>query len=221
MNRILSSMSLAPKLLVAGLLFSALALLSGCGGELDPSDPKDAYSLFRTALFSGDADTAWTHADEQTRHYFQERYEKLQEMNDLIERYLPYTDHQIARSQSGVELLDELESGQDLFTLVFKPAEFIDDPSVSFGAEAREIQMSESGDTARVVTRGEQEFVLVLQDDDLWYVNLVESGDFLDDAFQWLSNNEDALEQTVQDLIEEERRNREEIISQLMNVDDD
>ncbi len=221
MTQIFTSKNMAPKLFIILISLSTLVLSSGCSGELDPSDPKDAYSLFRSALFSGDADVAWDRTDEQTHQYFQDRYEKLQAMNDLIERYLPYTDHQIARRQSGVELLDDLESGKDLFLLVFEPAEFIDDPAVAFGAEAREIQMSESGDTALVVTRGEQEFALVFQDDELWYVNLVESGDFLDQAFQWLSNNENALEQTVQDLIEEERRNREEIISQLMDVDDD
>lgn len=203
------------------ILIVVAAALGACNGELDPTQPEDAYSLFRQALFEGDAQVAWERTDEDSRDYFQERYDKLQEMNDLIERYLPHTDHAIARGQSGAELLEELDSGQDLFALVFEPAEFVDDDGVKFGAEAREIQMSETGDTAVVVTRGGQEFVLVQQDDELWFINLVESGDFLDQSFQWLTNNEEALEQTVQDLIEEERRNREQIISQLMDVDDD
>lgn len=211
---------LSRSIFVMLLVFSTLVLSTACSGELDPADPKDAYNIFRSALFSGDSEVAWERTDEQTRRYFEERYEKLEEMDDLIERYLPHTDHEIARGQSGAELLAELDSGRDLFAMVFQPAEFIDDPAVEFGAEAHEIQMAEHGQAAVVVTRGGQEFVMVLdEEDDQWHVNLVESGDFLDQSFQWLAQNENALVQTVEDLIAEERRVREEIISSLMTVD--
>ncbi len=205
--------------LVAMLL--TIAMTTGCSGDLDPSDPEDAYDLFRHALFDGEAQTVWERTDEQTREYFEDRYQRLQAMNDLIERYLPHTDHQIARSQSGAELVAEIDSGQDLFVRVFEPTGFLDDEAIRFGSEGQQIKMAEGGDSAVVVTRGGQEFVLVLQDDELWYINLVDSGNFLDEALKWLHDNEDALEQTVEDLIAEERQVREQIISELMDLEEE
>lgn len=199
------------------ILFSTVA----CNSELDPSDPEDAYDIFRHALFEGDGEKVWARTDEQTREYFEQRHEVLQEMNALIERYLPHTDHQIARSQSGAELLDEIESGEELFVRLFEPVEFPDNHAIRFGAEVQQIQMAEDGETAVVLTRSEQEFVIVRQDDENWYVNLAESGDFLDNTFQWLIENEDALTQTVEDLIAEERQVREQIIADLMDIDDE
>lgn len=201
-------------------MVAASLVLTACSSELDPSDPEDAYDLFRHALFDGDGEAVWERTDEQTREHFDNRFERLQEMNDLIERYLPQTDHQIARSQSGAELLDETDSGRSLFIRLFEPSEFPDDEAVRFGSEVQQIQMSEDGHSAVVITRGGQEFSLVLQDEELWYVNLVDSGDFLDEALKWFDDNEDALEQTVEDLIAEERQMREQIISELMDIDE-
>ncbi len=201
-------------------LVAALIFCVACSSELDPSNPEDAYDMFRHALFDGDGEAAWERTDDHTRQYFEHRYEVLQEMNALIERYLPHTDHQIARSQSGAELLAELESGRELFVYLHDPADFPDDPAVRFGSEVRQIQMAEDGTTAVVLTRGEQEFVLELhEEEEIWYVNLADSGDFLDQTFQWLAQNEDALEQTVEDLIDEERQMREEIIAELMDIE--
>ena len=196
-----------------------VTLMAGCSGEPDPSNPDDAYEMFRDALFDGNSQKMWQRASDETHHYFDDRYQRLVEMDELIERYLPQTDHQIARTQSGAELLDEIDSGEQLFVEMIEPGDFSDDAAVRLGSDLTELQMSEDGDSAVAVTRGEQEFVLVMQDDDEWYVNLVESGDFLDDTFQWLLQNEDALEQTVEDLIEEERQAREEIIADLMDPD--
>lgn len=206
-----------PLLLLLGI---ALALTTAaCSGELDPSEPEDAYEMFRNALLDGDGAAVWERTDEHTRLYFQERYASLQEMDDLIERYLPPVDHQLARSQSGSELLDELESPEELFTHIFQFEDMADD-AIRLGSDPRQIQLTEDETSAVVLTRTEQEFVLVLQDDEQWYVNLVESGDFVDEAFAWLDQNEDALEQTVEDLIAEEQQLRESIIADLLNRDE-
>lgn len=213
-----------PKILPARpiLLFAMLALAVGmtnvgCSSELEPSDPEDSYELFRIALLEGDGEEVWERTDDNTRQYFEDRYAALEEMDDLIERYLPPVDHQLARSQSGSELLDELESPQELFHYVFQFEAMADDDAVRLGSDPRQIQMTEDETSAVVLTRTEQEFVLVLQDDERWYVNLVESGDFVDEAFAWLDQNEDALEQTVEDLIAEERQLRETIIADLFD----
>lgn len=204
--------------LVFAVLAMAVAMMSvGCSSELEPSEPEDAYELFRIALLDGDGEEVWERTDDNTRQYFEDRYAALEEMDELIERYLPPVDHQLARSQSGAELLDELDSPEALFNHVFEFEAMADDDAVRLGSDPRQIQMAEDETSAVVLTRTEQEFVLVLQDDDLWYVNLVESGDFVDEAFAWLDQNEDALEQTVQDLIAEEQQLRETIIADLLD----
>lgn len=195
--------------------------LTGCRGDLDPERPDGSYLIFRDALFDGDGDGIWERTDDRTRTYFEDHYKRLQDMNDLIERYLPSTDHQLARRQSGVELLEEIDSGKALFLHILEPTEFADDDAVFFGSNPDEIRISEEGDSAIIATHGGQEFVLTRQDDEQWYVNLADSGSFLDEAFEWLSKNQDALEQTVEDLIAEERQVREQIIADLMGLDDD
>lgn len=205
-------------LVVTAICAMAAGWITGCSGEPDPSDPEDAYDMYRHALFEGDGEAMWERVDEETREYFEARYTQLEEMDELIERYLPATDHDIARSQSGAELLDDVDSGSELFTAVIEPGEFIEDEAVWLGADLAELRMAQDGESAVAVTRGQQQFVLVTEDDE-WYVNLVESDQILDNRFEWLDNNEDNLEQTVEDLLEEERQMREEIIADLMDVD--
>lgn len=206
-----------PLVLIFMALFSGV-FSTACSGELDPARPEDSYRLFRDALFSGDGQGLWERTDDQTRAYFDAHFERLETMNELIESFLPLTDHQLARQQSGVELLEKVDSGQELFLHIFSPAEFPKDPAVEFGSQVQEIQMAEDGKSALIVTRGGQEFILTLQSDELWYINLAESGPVLDQAFQWLTDNQAALEQTVEDLIAEERQVREQIIAELMGL---
>lgn len=195
-----------------------LAVVSwSCSGELDPSDPEDAYEIFRDALLEGDGQTVWERSDEDTRQFVDDRFDSLREMDELIERYLPATDHQLARSQTGAELLDELDSPEELFVRVFESNALPDDEAMYVGSAPEQIQMAEDEESAVILTRGQQEFVLVLEEDDLWYVNLVDSGEFLPNAFAWIDENEQNLEQTVQDLIAEERQAREEIIADLLD----
>lgn len=212
------------KRLASNLLFSLLALTLvlgafGCSSELEPTDPGDAYTIFRDALFAQQADAVWDRLDPETHAYFQERYEKLVQMNQLIESYLPQTDHRLARSQSGAELLESVSDGRELFDHVFTNATMPDDDAIVFGSGVSEIRVSEDGESALVVTRGAQEFVMVQAEDEQWHVNLVSSGDFLDTSFGWLTANEEALSQTVEDLIDEERQKREAIIADLMKLD--
>ncbi len=205
------------------LIFLVVAplLLPACRGERDPERPSDAYLLFRDALFDGDAKGVWARTDERTRAHLDEHYARLVEMNEMIERYLPATDHQLARNQAGVVLLDRVSSGEELFLHLFDTTEFpADDQAVFHGSRVQEIQMAEDGDSAIILTRGENEFLLVRQEDEEWYVNLVDSGDFLNPVFAWLENNFEALEQTVEDLIAEELRVRERIIAELMGIEE-
>ncbi len=217
-HRDLTAPSARPSLTATAiLLVIAIVFGAACSSELDPSDPEDAFELFRIALLEGDGDGVWERTDETTRQYFLDRHASLEHMDELIERYLPSVDHQLARSRSGAELLDELDSPEDLFDHVFQFEAMADNDAVRLGSDPRQIQMNEEETSAVILTRTEQEFVLVLQDDEQWYVNLVDSGDFVDEAFAWLEQNADALAQTVEDLIEEEQQHRESIIADLLN----
>lgn len=192
--------------------------LIGCKSELDPARADDAYVLFRDALFAGDAEGVWLRSDKATHDHFQHRYTQLVQMDNLIESYLPQTDHRLARRQSGVELVDSVSDGHSLFLRVFDISNFPQDDAILFGSEVGEIQMSEDGNSAAIITRGEQQFMMVKAGDGQWYVSLLESGEVLSGAFAWLDKNEAALEQTVEDLIAEERKKREAIIAELMNI---
>jgi hypothetical protein len=207
---------LAPLIILASIVLTGF--MTGCSGELDPTRPGDAYTLFRDALFAGDGDAVWARSDKATHDHFEQRYQQLVQMDRLIESYLPQTDHRLARRQSGVELVEKVSDGKTLFLKVFDTSALPKEEAVLFGSDGREIRMSEDGNTALVITRGEQQFTLAKASDGQWYVNLVESGDVLSTVFAWLDKNEAALEQTVEDLIAEERKKREAIIAELMNL---
>jgi hypothetical protein len=195
---------------------------ASCGGELDPSEPEGAYYIFRDALLEGDVETVWERSDEETHQYFEERYERLVEMDEMIERYLPQTDHRIARQQSGTVLLDEIDGGKALFLKVFEPEGLPDEEAIRIGTDVKELKLAEDDSAAKVVTRAGQEYVLTHQDDtDQWHVMLVRSTETVEAALGWLESNQSALQQTVEDLIAEERQRRETIIADLMDIKDE
>jgi lipopolysaccharide export LptBFGC system permease protein LptF len=198
-----------------------VALAVGCGDELDPTEPEGAYYIFRNALLKGDAETVWKRTDDTTKAYFQQRYEQLEEMDETIERYLPQTDHKIARKQSGTILLDEVDGGKGLFMKVFQPKNLPDEQAIKVGSDIDELKVAEDDSAAKVVTRAGQEYVLKAdKTTEEWHVMLVRSSDKVDGAFGWLEANESALQQTVEDLIAEEREKREAIIAELMNKEE-
>ncbi len=196
-------------------LLLSIGALTACSGELDPQDPEEAYELFRTALFEGDPQGVWQRSDDQTRDYFEDRYRALVEMDELIERYLPATDHQLARAQSGAELTDHIDDGHQLFVHLFDGASMAQEEAIRFGSNAAQVQMAEDGETARLITRSDQQFDLIRHDEE-WYINFIDSDAFDDRAMAWLDSNEEALTQTVEDLIDDERREREAIITDLL-----
>lgn len=201
-----------------------VALAVGCGDELDPTEPEGAYYIFRDALLKGDAETVWKRTDQTTKAYFQQRYEQLEEMDATIERYLPQTDHKIARKQSGTILLDQVDDGKELFMKVFQPEnlpKLSNKQAVKVGSDIDELKVAEDDSAAKVVTRAGQEYVLTPdKKTEEWHVMLVRSSDKVDASFGWLETNQSALQKTVEDLIAEEREKREAIIAELMNKKD-
>lgn len=197
----------------------ALAFMAGCAAELDPAKPDGAYHLFRDAVLQGDAEAVWENTDEKTHRYFQEQFEYLVEMDEMIARYLPQTDHRIARSQSGAVLLKEVQDGKGLFLKVFQPDKIPDEEAIRIGSDIDELIIAKDDSGAKVVTRAGQEYVLTRDAEaKRWYVRLPTS---VESSMQWLGQNRSAMQQTVEDLIAEERDRREAIIAELMQLKTD
>lgn len=195
-----------------------VAFANGCSSELDPADPEGAYYIFRDALLEEDPQTVWERTDEETHAYYQARYNDLVEMDETIDRYLPQTDHKIARQQSGTVLLDEVDDGKSLFLKTFAPSELPEEEAIKVGSDIDELKLAEDKSSAKVITRAGQEYVFSRDENsDEWHVMLVRSTDIVEKSFAWLENNRSALQQTVEDLIAEEREKREAIIAELLN----
>ena len=192
----------------------------GCSGALDPTDPGEAYLLFRKAMVEDDVDKMWKRSSQSTRDYFDQRHQQLVQMQQKIEKFLPQTDHNLARKQSGTELLDELDGGRDLFERVVNPGRVAMNEARRIGSRVQEIRRSKDGDKAQVQTRSGRTYRLVREGENgEWYVSLVDSVGSVDKSFAWLDGNMEALTKTVNDLIEEEKEKREEIIAELMDVE--
>lgn len=205
-------------LLIIALMASSVAF--GCNSEHDSSEPEGAYYTFRDAVLNDDAQAAWERVDQGTREYYAERYEQLEEMEETIEQYLPQTDHRIAREQSGAELLDEVDDGEELFEKTFAPSDLPEDEAIEVGTDIDELKLAEDESSAKVITRAGQEYLLTRDEEtDEWHIMLSESTEAVDESFAWLDKNRKALRKTVEDLMAEEREKREAIIAELMGKD--
>ncbi|MEZ4462367.1 MAG: hypothetical protein R3E66_22110 [bacterium] len=205
------------------LLMLALStlLLSACGDKLDPSDPEGAFNLFKTAMLNGDRDTMWEHMAPSSREYFDAQLKRLHAMDEKIARYLPPTDHKLARTQAGSILTDSMTTGRQLFDKVVTPSGLPKDEKYLVGLTVEEIKVSEDEKTAAILTRGKQKVLLQYDEkNDRWDVMFVESFEPLKTAMKWMDANENALNQTIDDLLSEERRKRETILAELMGFED-
>jgi len=195
-------------------------LVAGCGKKLDPSVPEGAFNLFWQAMLDGEGEVMWDHMAPSSHQYFDDQLTRLKSMDEKIGRYLPPTDHRLARNQAGSILTDELADGRALFLKIFSPQEIPKDEAVLVGMHVEQITMSEDKKSGAVLTRGGQQILLQYDSQaDRWNIMFVESFEELGKALGWLDFNESALDQTIEDLIAEERRKREAMISELMGYE--
>ncbi len=201
-------------------LFVSVAVCAtavGCGPSEDPANPAGGYNLFRKGLLQTDSELVWERLDQRSREYFQRRYDQLVSMDRKIEQYMPPTDHRLARKQSGTVLLEEIEGPKGLFERVIDLKNLKASRATELGSLVGGVKVQKDKQTAIIETRGGRTYRMVRQDDE-WYVNLVDSVPAVDKSFEWLDKNREALAQTVNDRIEDEKERREEIIAQLFDV---
>lgn len=195
-------------------------VVTGCSDKLDPSDPEGAYNLFKTAMLAGDKETMWNHMAPSSQKFFDAQLERLKGMDEKIGRYLPPTDHKLARTQAGSILTEEMTTGRQLFEKVVTPNNLPKDEKYLVGLAVEEINISEDEKTAAIMTRGKQKVLLQYDEKgEKWDVMFVESFEPLKDAMKWLDQNESALDSTIDDLLSEERRKREAILAELMGFE--
>lgn len=211
-------------LLLLALLFVA-PLSTGCGENLDPTTPVGAYNEYRNALFAGDAEKVWARLAPSTHEYFDEQHARLVKMDETIVRYLPATDHKLAREQAGSILTDDIKNGKGFFMKVFDPASVPEDEAYRVGMDVDTEAIAEDGDTAKITTRGGQTYILTKgegaeEGSEEWFVMLVRSNEAVGKRLGWLDSNETALQKTVEDLIDEEKKKREALIARLMDVEE-
>ena len=137
-------------------------------------------------------------------------------MDVQIARYLPPTDHKLARRQAGSVLTDDVQDGHGLFLKVFTPANMKITEAHRIGSVVSEIQVTEDEKFAKLKTEAGTEYRLEKMQDETWKVVVVGDNSPFQSAMGWLNSNEEALEQTVTDLIEEETKHREAIIAELI-----
>jgi hypothetical protein len=174
--------------------------------------------MFQRALADGDTSAMWNRLDAQTRDYFADRYRDLVAMDAKIRRYLPATDHEVARNQSGTALLNEIDGGEELFEKVARPDRVAMTPGRRVGARVESITVSEDEKSAVIETLAGQTFRMTKGEEGEWYVNFVASNDAIHQNFAWLRNNNEALDETVDHLVERERERRERVIADLFDV---
>ncbi len=195
-----------------------LTLAMGCAENLDPKDPEGAYNLYVKALWAKDAAAVWDRSAPTTHQYFTDKYNILVKMDATIGRYLPPTDHRIAREQAGSILTSKVQDGRGLFLEVFQPGRLKLAEKHVVGAVVDQIKISEDETAAELRTLGGDVFFLAKGANEEWFVMLVRSSTTIEGQMKWLMQNESALNQTIEDLIQEERRERESVIAELMKL---
>lgn len=207
------------------IILTSLSVLCGCGEKLDTTDPEGTYNLYRNALFEGNAEKVYDLLAPDSIQYFEDEFLRLQRMDKTIARYLPITDHKLARRQAGSILTDEITDGKSLFLKVFQPASMKLSKSSRWnqspfevGAIVEEIQVSEDGKAAKLTTKAKEEYRFQKNEKEQWELQLVQSAQAFQSAMEWMKQNENALQQTIDDLIEEETTKRESIIADLMGL---
>lgn len=197
----------------------------GCSEKLDTTDPEGTYNLYRNALFEGSAEKVYGLLAPGSIKYFDDEFLRLKRMDATITRYLPITDHKLARRQAGSILTDEVTDGHTLFLKIFQPASMKLSKSSRWnqspfevGAIVEQIQVSEDGMAAKLTTKAKEEYRFEKNEKEEWKLQLVQSAQAFQQATEWMAGNENALQQTIDDLIEEDTTNRESIIADLMGL---
>jgi len=145
----------------------------GCSSEPSPNEPDGAYLIFREALLNGDIPALWESVSQSTKTHYDDAYDDLVATSECIER-LSSGDRLEARERTGISLLDQASSGEELFAIFIRLDSLIGDDTLRAGTEIDELIVDDSGERATIVTETGQLVDLVLEDDGIWRVTTLE-----------------------------------------------
>jgi len=231
---------------MVSLCLAVCASALSCSKELLPTEPEGAYMLWREAFIGPQCegekeaveacrekreDIIYDFLDKETHKVFDERVEVLKSMQDEIQRFLPQVDQKLAREQTGVVLLDMhgIEDGRGLFKALFKIENLKMTPEIEVGTEVSEVEINEEGTEAAIVVYAVEEpvnpgdeavgqqFLLRKEEEGLWRITSWRQMSI--ERTKWILDNRSALEQTVQDLINEEKAEVDVVIKYLLKED--
>jgi hypothetical protein len=142
--------------------------LVACEPSRDLSTPEGAYAAFSAALLTHDTQALWDSLAPETHALFERAHASLVETRQLIERLQP-SDRALASERTGVRILDQAKTPQQLFEAVFYRENVPTEIGFSEGlAPARVVTVDPTH--ATVVSRANQEFELVAAPDGSWRV---------------------------------------------------
>ena len=189
---------------------------SSCKDEVILDEPAGGYMAFRDAVLETKAGEVYECLDKETKDVYETRLATLQAMDERISKFLPQVDRRLAREQTGVVLLKEknLQSGKDLFVLLFQGDQIIRTEGLENGTAVSYVETNDTGKQAVVKTYANVQYHMVKEEDDVWRV--AQWKELSEARTKWIVDNKSTLEQTVEDLINEEKEEVDKVIAFLL-----
>lgn len=162
---------LNPTSAFAGRLLAVLAvlfLLVGCRSDPPATEPEGGFLAFRSALLARDAGAVWATLSDDTHELVGSSLASLQATTELIDQLQP-SDRERVREDIGAELLDSIETPDDLFRFVFLQENVPTEEAYANGLTPDTVEQSNE-DLATVTTAGGQVFELQRSEDGFWRV---------------------------------------------------
>lgn len=155
---------------LAGAFITALSAF-GCGDNAAPDEPEGGLEAFIVALSSGEPERVYDQLSDDTRALCEDAVVTLRDTADAIQLLQP-SDQIDARRNTGVELLQRVESGADLFAQL---TDLTAIPPLDEGSRFRtglkpSTTVPVAADTVLIATKSGQEFELVRDADGMWRV---------------------------------------------------
>lgn len=146
-----------------------LTALAGCEKSLEPTQPEGGLQRLSHALGARDPAQLWQIVSPEVRQLFADAYVDIETMRDLVTHLQP-AEQAEARRRAGLEETASVESAEALFAW-FLRSELISVSDGQLGGMRAELVEMDGEGSCVITTRAEQNFTLVLGEDQTWLVH--------------------------------------------------